>query len=343
MIEVEHATKSFGGFVAVRGVCAAVRPGEATGLLGPNGAGKTTLLRMITGFLAPTRGRVRVCGHDTLTASMAARRALGYLPETVPAYPEMTVAGFLSFRAGLFGVPWRDRTRAVHDAIERCWLGEVAGKRVGHLSKGYRQRTGLAAATLHNPPVLVLDEPTSGLDPSQITQMRELVRGLARGERGARPRTVLFSSHILPEVEQTCDRVMIMAGGVVRADGTPAELVARLAPDAAVVVRFAAGVDAGAARGVMERALPGWRVASGVPTPGAWWAVPAAGSEVEGDPCEAVARAAGAAGAGGAGGLVLSELRRERPTLERVFLSVVSGLADGSAASAGVREGASRT
>ena len=316
MIELSSATKSFGSHAAVRGVSAAIRPGQATGLLGPNGAGKTTLLRMITGYLAPTRGSVAVCGHDTLRDADAARRCVGYLPETVPAYPEMSVRGFLLFRARLFGLGWRARRPAVHAAIARCWLDDVAHRRIGHLSKGYRQRVGLAAATLHDPRVMVLDEPTSGLDPSQITQMRELVRSLARAGPDGQPRTVLFSSHILPEVEQTCDRVLIMAAGELRADGTPRELVDSRSGDAPLVVTFAPGVSIDDGRRTVGEALPGWRVQPRESARGTLVAHPP--PNIVGDPAESVARCAAARG------LLITELRRERPSLEQVFLSVIS-------------------
>ena len=316
MIELSSVSRSFGSHTAVRGVTTTIRPGEATGLLGPNGAGKTTLLRMITGYLAPTLGSVAVCGHDTLRDADAARLCVGYLPETVPAYPEMSVRGFLFFRARLFGLAWRARRPAVQAAITRCWLDDVADRRIGHLSKGYRQRVGLAAATLHDPRVMVLDEPTSGLDPSQITQMRELVRSLARAGPDGQPRTVLFSSHILPEVEQTCDRVLIMAAGQLRADGTPRELVDSRSADAPLLVTFVPGVSVADARRAVSDALPGWRVDPAPHSPAALIAHPQAG--IVGDPAESVARCAAARG------LLITELRRERPSLEHVFLSVIS-------------------
>ncbi len=318
MIEINHVSKSYGSHMAVRDVAATIRPGEVTGLLGPNGAGKSTLLRIITGFLAPAQGSVAVCGHDTLRASHAARSHLGYLPETLPVYPEMSVRGFLLFRASIFGIPGGQRRAAVNSAVERCWLTDVSSKRIGHLSKGFRQRVGLAAAILHNPRVLVLDEPTSGLDPSQITQVRELIRSLAA------QRTVLFSSHILPEVEQTCDRVLIMARGCLLADGTPSDLIARHAADAPLIARFAGGRGGDAhAAAACAQALPGCGVQPDRPRPGTFTVhIPPA---FAGDPCEALSRHAAARG------LLLTELRRERPSLEQVFLRVISQ-PDGSAA-----------
>ncbi len=214
MIEVEHIEKRFGAFWAVRGATFRVDRGEAVGLLGPNGAGKTTTIRMITGFLPPDAGHVRIDGKDILNDSLAARACIGYLPESTPLYPEMTVQGLLQHRARLFRIPRRERRAAVDRAIEQCWLTEMRRRRVGHLSKGYRQRVGLAAAILHDPPALILDEPTNGLDPTQITEMRRLMRELAQD------RAVIVSSHILSEVEKTCDRIIVIARGAIRANST---------------------------------------------------------------------------------------------------------------------------
>lgn len=219
MVLLDNVHKSFGAVQAVRGVSFELKPGQIAGLLGPNGAGKSTTIRMIAGFLLPDAGRVVISGADTLESSAAARRLLGYMPESNPLYPEMTVKEYLDFRCGLFSLPRALRKKAVEYAIARCWLKEMRSRRIGALSKGYKQRVGLAAAMLHNPKVLILDEPTNGLDPTQIRETRQLVRDLAQ------ERTMLISSHILPEVERLCDRVIIMAGGRVRADGTPADLV----------------------------------------------------------------------------------------------------------------------
>lgn len=209
---------------AVRDVSIDVRPGEVTGVLGPNGAGKTTLIRMMTSYLTPSSGAISVCGHDSVEDAGAARRHIGYLPESAPLYPEMRVEDYLSYRAQVFGVARGARASAVGAAVERCALVEMRRRRIGQLSKGYRQRVGLAAAILHDPDVLILDEPTSGLDPTQIREMRSLIRDLAGGTSG-RARVVLLSSHILPEVEHTCDRVVIVARGQVRADATPRGLL----------------------------------------------------------------------------------------------------------------------
>ncbi len=225
-ITVREVHKSFSRVRAVRGISLDIRHGQVTALLGPNGAGKSTTIRMITAFLPPDRGEIRVCGYDTQSDSLDVRRRIGYLPEDAPMYPEMSVLGYLRFRAGLCAVPPRERRRAVARAMDRCSITHVRRRRIGHLSKGYRQRVGLAAAILHDPPVIILDEPTNGLDPAQIREVRALVREM--GESHA----VLVSSHILAEVEQTCDRVVIIAQGRICADGTPDELVAPLAASA---------------------------------------------------------------------------------------------------------------
>jgi ABC-2 type transport system ATP-binding protein len=218
MIEVSDISKSYGRVEAVRGVSFTASPGEALGILGPNGAGKTTTIRMITGWLPPTSGRVTIDGQDSVDHSLEVRRKLGYLPETTPLYPEMRVAGYLDYRGRLFGMRRTQRRAAIDRRIDQCALGQVRTRRIGELSKGYRQRVGLASALLHDPPILILDEPTSGLDPSQIAESRNLIRELAR------TKTVLLSSHILPEVEKTCDRVLIIAQGRVRAQGRLDEL-----------------------------------------------------------------------------------------------------------------------
>lgn len=221
MIEARDLTRRYGAFTAVDGVSLSVDEGEIVGLLGPNGAGKTTLLRMVTGFLPPTAGAVRVAGQDMTTSSLAARRNLGYLPENVALYPELRVREYLAYRAQLEGLARARRREAIDRAVERCLLAEVRDQVIGTLSKGYRQRVGLAAAILHQPPVLVLDEPTVGLDPKQIIAIRDLIRELAQEA------TLLLSTHILPEVELLCDRVVIMDRARIVAEGTPATLSER--------------------------------------------------------------------------------------------------------------------
>jgi ABC-2 type transport system ATP-binding protein len=218
MIEVEHLTKDYGTVVAVRDVSFQVNPGQVVGFVGPNGAGKSTTLRILAGFLGATSGRVSVAGHDVATESLAARRALGYLPETSPLYSELRVREYLACRAQLKQVPRAERRRAVSRALALSGAEEMADTLILHLSRGYRQRVGLADALLASPPLLILDEPTAGLDPNQIREMRSLIRELGREH------TILLSTHILSEVEFTCDRAIVIDRGRVVAEGTLDEL-----------------------------------------------------------------------------------------------------------------------
>jgi ABC-2 type transport system ATP-binding protein len=222
LVSVDRVSKRYGRTLAVDDLSFGVAKGEVLGFLGPNGAGKTTTMRVITGFMPPTEGRVLIGGLDIAEAPLEVRRRIGYLPENPPLYPEMEVRAFLEFAARLRGVPKSGIQGAVARAIERAALGEARDRIIGKLSRGYRQRVGLAQALVHEPELLVLDEPTAGLDPKQIHETRELIRALA-GER-----TVVLSTHILPEVAVTCDRVVIIAGGRLRAEDTPEGLVARL-------------------------------------------------------------------------------------------------------------------
>jgi ABC-2 type transport system ATP-binding protein len=238
MIEVENLTKRFPTQVAVSDVSFSVREGEIVGFLGPNGAGKTTAMRVITGFLPPTSGTVRVAGYDVVTRSEQARASLGYLPESAALYPEMRVREYLAYRARLEGVHGPDVARRVRESIDSCLLEEVADRKVENLSKGFRQRTALAGALVHQPPVLILDEPTVGLDPTQIIKIRETIRLLGR------ERAVLLSTHILPEVDAVCDRVLIIDRGAIVAEGTATELRSRLAGSPIVRASFAGQIDA---------------------------------------------------------------------------------------------------
>ncbi|RMF31087.1 MAG: ABC transporter ATP-binding protein [Chloroflexi bacterium] len=220
MIEVQGLTRHYGNVVAVEDLNFHIEQGEVVGFLGPNGAGKTTTMRMLTGYLPPTAGTARVAGYDVFTQSLEARRHIGYMPETVPLYPEMTVWSYLDFMARLRRVPNRDE--AIERALETCHVTDKADEIIGHLSKGYRQRVGLAQALLHDPEVLILDEPTIGLDPKQIIEVRSLIKELGQ------ERTVILSTHILPEVSQVCNRVLIINQGHIVADATPEELAAQL-------------------------------------------------------------------------------------------------------------------
>ena len=222
VISVQHLTKRFGSHVAVDDLSFEVRAGEVLGFLGPNGAGKTTTMRMVTGFLPPSRGSVTIDGCDLLKEPIEAKRRIGYLPENPPLYPELTVRQYLSFVAEIKDVPRSRRAAGVERAIERASLTEVAGKRVAALSKGFKQRVGLAQAIVHEPPVLILDEPTSSLDPKQRVEVRDLIERL-RGEH-----TVILSTHILPDVSQITDRVVIINRGRVMAVDSAANLSQRL-------------------------------------------------------------------------------------------------------------------
>ena len=221
MIEVENLTKDYGTTVAVKDLTFRVQKGEIVGFLGPNGAGKSTTLRILAGFLGATSGVVRVAGFDVARESLAARRALGYMPEAAPLYPELRVREYLDFRAALKRVPRSERKSAVARALELSAITDVSDTLVGHLSKGYRQRVALADALVSKPPLLILDEPTSGLDPNQIHEVRRLIRELAKEH------TLLLSTHILSEVEMVCDRAIVIARGRLAGEGTLDELRAK--------------------------------------------------------------------------------------------------------------------
>src|SRR5574337_1321916 len=222
MIEVENLTKRYGPTLAVSDVSFQVQKGEILGFLGPNGAGKTTTMRIITGFLSPSEGSVRVAGIDVVESPLDAKRHIGYLPENPPVYTDMTVNEYLAFVGRIKGVPRAELKKRVGEVSEKCSITDVQDRQIGKLSKGYRQRVGLAQALIHNPDVLILDEPTAGLDPKQIIETRELIHGLS-GEH-----TIILSTHILPEVSSTCQRVIIINQGHLEAIDTPENLTARL-------------------------------------------------------------------------------------------------------------------
>jgi ABC-2 type transport system ATP-binding protein len=218
MIHVERLSKRFGSYNAVDCVSFDVDGRQIVGLLGPNGAGKTTTMRILTTYLSATSGRASLAGHDVLDEPLAVRRKVGYLPESVPLYPEMRVSEYLRFRARLKDVPRSKRRRAIGEVISRCRLGEVENRIIGQLSRGFRQRVGLAESMVHDPEILILDEPTAGLDPLQIREVRELIRELATEH------TILLSTHILPEVEAVCARVIIIVRGRIALDDRLANL-----------------------------------------------------------------------------------------------------------------------
>ncbi|MBS0195622.1 MAG: ABC transporter ATP-binding protein [Planctomycetes bacterium] len=315
MVVADNVHKSFGPVRAVRGVSFELLPGQVAGLLGPNGAGKTTTIRMIVGCLMPDQGRVLIEGRDTADASAAARARIGYLPESTPLYMEMRVADYLTYRARLYGFGRATRKAAVDRAIERCWLKDVRTRRISQLSKGYKQRVGLASALVHNPPVLVLDEPTNGLDPTQIRETRQLVRELATD------RTMLLSSHILPEVAVLCDRVIVVSGGVVRADAPPAMLGKDNAEQVTYIVqaRIQRAADEEKFIKLMSQ-LPFVDRVDRDPArrhEGEWieWRID--GKPGAPDLREAIATASSQTG------ILLRELRTEAPNLERAFLRLI--------------------
>lgn len=317
MVAIDRVHKWYGPVHALRGISFELRPGQVAGLLGPNGAGKSTTIRILTGLIPPDSGRADIRGHDTLSDSLRARAKLGYLPESAPLYPEMGVSDYLDYRARLFGMERGPRRTAISRAIERCWLKDVQTRRIGHLSKGFRQRVGLAAAILHDPEVLILDEPTNGLDPTQIAQMRSLVRELGSD------RTMLISSHILPEIEQICSRILIVAAGELRADGTPPDLIAQHGGPARLVVEALCTPEK--ARHIIGRAEVD--VVTTELTNG-WTGVEARCTPEEPDPRERIA----AAFAGG--NVRVRELRLVTATVEDVFLALAHGRGPGEGGTA---------
>lgn len=310
MLEVQHLSKSYGPFPAVSDLNFNAQKGEILGFLGPNGAGKTTTMRMITGYLPPSEGRVTVDGIVLQDQPLEAKRRTGYLPELPPVYPELTVEDYLRFVARLKRIPTREQAAKIDRACQRCALTDVRRRIIGRLSKGYRQRVGIAQAILSEPPLLILDEPTAGLDPRQIIETRELIRGLA-GEH-----TVILSTHILSEAATTCDRVLIIRRGRLVAADTPANLTHRLKKTDSLLLEIRGPADA--AR-VALAAVPGVaRVELSAALPGAAADTPAR-LRVEsqgGDIREALARAVVSAGWG------LLELKPVEVSLEEIFLSL---------------------
>ncbi len=306
MIEVEHLSKSYGAVDAVRDVSFRVDRGEVVGFLGPNGAGKSTTLRILAGFLGATRGRVRIAGHDIAEEPLLARAAIGYMPETSPLYPELRVVEYLGFRAELKRVPRKARKAAVGQALADARIEHMADVLIGHLSKGYRQRVGLADALLGSPPLLILDEPTAGLDPNQIRDVRALIRRLGQ------ERTVLLSTHILPEVEATCTRALVIAGGRLVAEGSIDEIRA---------MRRTSGLHLGV-RGDADRALAIVRAIAGVAGAKATKGAAEGLATIDVDlaaSADPVAVAEGAVGALVGAGLGVHEVAPRSASLEQVF------------------------
>jgi ABC-2 type transport system ATP-binding protein len=308
VIEVQHLTKRYGRVIAVDDVSFRVERGEILGFLGPNGAGKTTTMRILTGYMPATEGRATVAGYDVFDQPIEAKRRTGYLPETPPLYPDMTVREYLDFVARIKGVAAVERASRVDAVMRRTHVDDMAGRHCGKLSKGYRQRVGLAQALLHNPEVLILDEPTAGLDPKQIIETRDLIRSLA-GDH-----TIILSTHILPEVSQTCQRVVIINKGRVVAVDTPDNLTARLRGSETMYLQLDAnGADAAASIG----AVPGvTRVVEADRRDGM------IGYEVDSESGRDVRRDLARAVVSSGWGLL--EMRPMRMSLEDVFLSLTT-------------------
>lgn len=309
MIEVRNLSKFYGSHHAVDNISFHVAEGEIVGFLGPNGAGKTTTLRILTCFHPATRGTAAIAGHDVLTESMKVRRQVGYLPESVPLYLEMRAREYLNFRGKLRGLNKADRKTAIARVTQRCWLGEVIDRPLSQLSKGFRQRVGLADALLHNPKVLILDEPTVGLDPAQIRETRSLIRELAQEH------TVMLSSHILPEVEATCRRIIIIHRGKIVASGSPEELRQRVTGESKLIAEL---------RGPQNDVAAGIRKLNGVhdvqtEASNGWTRVWVA---TKNDLREDIYRLSTEKG------WTVRELRRDVASLEDFFVKIVAGARD---------------
>jgi ABC-2 type transport system ATP-binding protein len=328
MIQVENLVKRYGAETALAGVSFDVNRGEILGFLGPNGAGKTTTMRILCCYLPATSGSARVAGYDVFAQPMEVRRQLGYLPESVPLYPEMRVYEYLEFRARLKRVARAPARQRIADVVDKCGLGDVVRKPIGALSKGYRQRVGLSDALLANPPILILDEPTVGLDPNQIREVRALIRELGREH------TILLSTHILPEVEMVCGRVVIINQGRVVAQDTPSRLRDQLEGRGRVLVELR-GASEGAARETLAR-VAGVRAVEAARHGEGDAAVVRATLEVdpERDVREEVFRAVVAAG------FTLRELRAEAMSLEDIFVRITTREAESHKGEAGKVEAA---
>ena len=308
MIEVRHLTKRYGAHLAVDDLSFTVESGKIYGLLGPNGAGKSTTMNIITGCLAASEGEVIVNGHDIFEEPVAAKKCVGYLPEIPPVYTDMTVDEYLRFIAEAKDVPAKERKAQLEEILESTGLTDVRSRLINNLSKGYRQRVGIAQALVGNPEIVILDEPTVGLDPKQIIEIRDLIRTLGRKH------TVILSSHILSEVSAVCDSVMIIAHGKLVANGTPEELTRLFAGDQEIHMEFKGGE--GAVRGALD-ALENVAVADIACENGVTRATlrPENGADIR----EAVFRACAKAD------LPILEMHTEQASLEEIFLELTQG------------------
>jgi ABC-2 type transport system ATP-binding protein len=306
VIEVQHVSKRYGRVIAVDDVSFRVEQGEILGFLGPNGAGKTTTMRILTGYMPASEGKALVAGFDVFTHPIEAKRKTGYLPETPPLYPDMTVREYLDFVSRIKGVPSAERKTRVAQVMTRTHIADMADRHCSKLSKGYRQRVGLAQALIHNPDVLILDEPTAGLDPKQIIETRQLIRDLA-GDH-----TIVLSTHILPEVAQTCQRVVIINKGRVVAVDTPENLTSRLKGAETMFVQLDAG---GAEAGPVLAAIPGvTRVLAADGATGGFEVESDRGTDVRRELAKTIVHR----------GWGLLELRPMRMSLEEIFLQVTT-------------------
>jgi len=307
VIEVRDLVKTYAGFAAVDRISFTVEKGEIVGFLGKNGAGKSTTMKILSCYFPPTSGSARVGGFDCVTDSLEVRRRIGYMPETVPLYPDMRVVEYLEYRARLKGVPRRERPKAVDDAIHSCGLKEHRRKLIGLLSKGYRQRTGLADAIIHKPELLIHDEPTVGFDPTQNRQVRELIKELGRRT------TILLSTHILREVELTAKRILLIHQGKIVASGTPGSLIGGMHANRTFHVELRGN---GEAADAAFKAIPGAAGVTWAPGPD-WHAF-----DVEAGPEQDIRPAIAALVVNS--GWELRELREERRTLEDLFVEITT-------------------
>ena len=307
MIRTEHLTKHYGPLVAAEDVSFQVSPGEVLGFLGPNGAGKTTTMRMLAGFVAPTSGRANICGHDVETEPLAAKAALGYLPEGAPSYGEMTVRQFLAFVADLRALEGARRAARLAHVIEHLHLGGVLEQTIDTLSKGFRRRVGLAQAIVHDPPVLILDEPTDGLDPNQKHEVRTLINAMARDK------IIVISTHLLEEVDAVCTRAIIISRGRIVADDTPTGLAGRSRYHNAVSMQLEEPRELHSARAAVA-ALPAVAEVEVSERDARLTALPKAGATILPALSELAART----------GLKLKELHLESGRLDEVFRTITA-------------------